>query len=295
MLVFSALVAGSFSLGGRIANEIDPIALTAVRFAIAGSIVAGIALALGQFNKSVLQSSWRYVVLGGLFSTYFVLMFEGLKTAHPVSAAAVFTLTPPMAALFGWWIMRQHTTLRILTALTMGAAGALWVIFQGRIEDLLAFRVGKGEMIYFVGCIAHALYIPLVPKLNRGEAVLPFACGTMVTGAILLGILGFSRIAATDWAALEPRVWWTLVYISIFASVASISLLQFASMKLKAAKVMAYTYLTPSWVLLWEIGLTGDLPPPVFIFGIVLTLVALAMLLASETPYASVDQRNAGN
>jgi hypothetical protein len=32
MLAFSALIAGSFSLGGQIANDIDPAALNAVRF-----------------------------------------------------------------------------------------------------------------------------------------------------------------------------------------------------------------------------------------------------------------------
>jgi hypothetical protein len=28
---------------------------------------------------------WRYLLLGGLFAVYFVTMFEGLKTAPPVS------------------------------------------------------------------------------------------------------------------------------------------------------------------------------------------------------------------
>ena len=35
-----------------------------------------------------------FVILGGLMGFYFVTMFEGLKTAPPVSLSAVFTLTP---------------------------------------------------------------------------------------------------------------------------------------------------------------------------------------------------------
>ena len=68
-------------------------------------------------------------MLGGLFAVYFVLMFEGLKTARPVSAAAVFTLTPVIAAGFGWLLLRQVTTGRMALALAIGAVGALWVIF----------------------------------------------------------------------------------------------------------------------------------------------------------------------
>ena len=279
MVAFSALVAGSFSFGGRIANQIDPMALTAVRFVLAALVVGLIAVATGQFTRAALRASWRYLLLGGLFGSYFVLMFEGLKTAHPVSTAAVFTLTPVMAAVFAWLIMGQVTNRRMAVALLFGAIGALWVIFRGNFAAFLAFDVGIGEMIFFVGCVAHALYIPLVPRLNRGEGVFAFALGTMVGGAILVGVFGASRIVATDWSALPVLVWAVLSYLVIFASVASISLIQFASMRLKAAKVMAYTYLIPTWVILWELVLAGDVPPLVMLPGVALTILALVMLL----------------
>ena len=279
MVAFSALVAGSFSFGGRIANEIDPMALTAVRFLLAALVVSVIAGFAGQLTREALRASWRYLLLGGLFGSYFVLMFEGLKTAHPVSTAAVFTLTPVMAAGFGWVIMGQVTNRRMALALLFGAVGALWVIFRGDLAAFLAFDIGVGEVIFFVGCIAHALYIPLVPRLNRGEGVFAFALGTMVGGAILVGTLGAPRIFQTDWVDLPVLVWAVLAYLVIFASVASISLIQFASMRLKAAKVMAYTYLIPSWVILWELALVRDVPPLVMLPGVGLTILALVMLL----------------
>ncbi len=42
---------------------------------------------------------------------------------------------------------------------------------------------------------------------------------------------------------------------------------------------MAYTYLTPSWVLLWELALGQPLPPPLVLAGMALTVAALALLL----------------
>lgn len=110
MLAFSALVAGSFSLGAMAAPLIDPAALTVPRFALAGALVGAAAVASGKIDRKALAAPWRYVVLGGLLAIYFVLMFEGLKTAAPVSAAAVFTLTPLMAAGFGWVVLRQKVT-----------------------------------------------------------------------------------------------------------------------------------------------------------------------------------------
>ena len=282
MLAFSALVAGSFSLGVMAANEIAPAALNAARFWLTAVLVGLVAWPMGAFKREAFRAPWRYAVLGGLFGGYFVLMFEGLKTAAPVSAAAVFTLIPIMSGIFGWFVLRQVTTRWMALALAIGATGALWVIFRADIGALLQFEIGRGEMIYFLGCIAHALYIPMVRKLNRGEPALVFTFGMLIGGAILLTAFGWREIAATDWAALPSVVWVTLAYLVVFASAATFVLLAFASLHLPSAKVMAYTYLTPSWVIAWEIALGNGVPPAVVLGGIALTVVALLMLLRNE-------------
>lgn len=282
MLTFSALVAGSFSLGSMAANEITPAALNAARFVLAACIIGAAVLAIGGMTRAALRAPWRYPLLGGLFAIYFVLMFEGLKTAAPVSMAAVFTLTPLISGLFGWLLLRQVTTPRMALALAIGGAGALWVIFRADLSALLAFEVGRGEVLFFFGCVAHALYTPLVRKLNRGEPAVVFTFGMLVAGAALLVIYGWGEIVATDWAALPPIVWITLVYISVFASAATFVLLQFATLHLPSAKVMAYTYLIPSWVIGWEVALGNGAPPALVFVGIAMTMIALAMLLRDE-------------
>ncbi|MDA0961974.1 MAG: DMT family transporter [Proteobacteria bacterium] len=284
MLAFSALVAGSFSLGSMAANEIAPAAINTARFAIAGVVIGVAAVLSGRLTRAAFRAPWRYLVLGGLFAVYFVLMFEGLKTANPVSAAAVFTLTPVMAAGFGWLLMRQITTRWMALALAIGASGALWVIFRADLEALLRFRIGAGEITYFWGCVAHAIYTPMVRRLNRGEPAVVFTFGMLLAGCAVLTLWGWSDIRATDWTALPPIVWITLFYIAIFASAATFVLLQFATLRLPSAKVMAFTYLTPSWVILWEIALGRGAPGALILGGVVLTVLALVMLLRDQDP-----------
>ena len=282
MLAFSALVAGSFSLGAMAAPLIDPAALTVPRFALAGALVGAAAVASGKIDRKALAAPWRYVVLGGLLAIYFVLMFEGLKSAAPVSAAAVFTLTPLMAAGFGWVVLRQKVTARMALALTIGAAGAVWVIFRGDLASAMRLQIGRGEWIYLWGCAAHALYAPMIRRLNRGEPAVVFTFGMMVAGLLLLCLYGWRAVMATDWANLPAIVWICLIYVSVAASALSFVLVQFATLRLPAAKVMAYTYLVPSWVLLWEIALGRPVPPAVVLVGVVLTIGALGLLLKDE-------------
>jgi len=282
MLAFSALVAGSFSLGALAANEIAPAALNAVRFWIAAAVLGAVAAATTGLPRRAFAAPWRYGVLGGLFGAYFWLMFEGLKTAPPVSAAAVFTLTPALAAGFGWLFLRQIATPRIAAALALGAAGALWVIFRADPAALLAFEVGRGEAIYFLGCVAHAAYTPLLKVFSRGEHPLVFSFAILVAGGTVLTVLGAPQLIATPWGALPPVVWIALIYVAVFASAATVFLIQIAARRLPAAKVMAYTYLTPSWVLVWEIALGNPVPPILVLGGVGLTVVALLLLLKDE-------------
>ncbi|MEM6372464.1 MAG: DMT family transporter [Pseudomonadota bacterium] len=282
MLAFSSLVAGSFSLGALAANEIAPAALNAVRFVIAALIIGVAVLATGGLPRGAMSAPWRYLVLGGLFAIYFVLMFEGLKTASPVSAAAVFTLTPLLSGVFGWLLLRQITTPRMALALAIGGSGALWVIFRADLSALLAFEVGRGEVIYFVGCVSHAIYTPMVRKLNRGEPAVVFTFGMLVAGALLLTVYGWSDIRGTPWLSLPGIVWITIIYVAVFASASTFVLLQFAAMRLPSAKVMAYTYLTPSWVILWELALGNGVPRVLVLGGVALTIVALLLLLRDD-------------
>lgn len=279
MLTFSALVAGSFSLGVLAAPHIDPGAMSVVRFILAGVLVGAAAVLPTGIPRSAWVAPWRYLVLGGLLGAYFVLMFEGLKTAPPVSAAAVFTLTPVMAAGFGWLFLRQRLTGRMAVALAIGGVGALWVIFRADPVAMARLEIGRGEVIYFIGCVAHAAYAPLVRKLNRGEPAVVFTFGMMVAGTGLLALYAWPAVLATDWAALPGIVWVTLVYVAVAASALTFVLLQYATLRLPAAKVMAYTYLVPSWVALWELVLHGLVQPGLVLVGVALTVLALALLL----------------
>lgn len=282
MLAFSALVAGSFSLGGLMANDIDPAVFNAARFWLAAVFVGVFAQMRGGFGRASFVAPWRYAVLGGLFGIYFVLMFEGLKTAPPVSAAAVFTLVPLMAAGFAFVLLRQVLTGRMTLALLIGALGALWVIFRADLAALLAFDVGRGEVIYFVGCASHAIYTPMVRRLNRGESAVTFTFGTVVAGGLLLSLYAGPDIVGTDWTNLPLLVWVALFYVAFFATAVTVVLLQFATLRLPSAKVMAYTYLVPTWVIVWEIGLGNGAPGALVLGGVALTVMALLLLLRDD-------------
>ncbi len=277
MLLFAAIISVSFTLGDLAAPHIAPSALTAARFLVGAAIIG--ALAAPRMRRAHFGAPWRYVAVGGLLAGYFILMFTALRLTDPVSTGAVFTLTPIMSAGFGWLLMRQVTTPAMALSLLLAGVGAVWVIFRGDADAIMGLRLGPGERIFVVGCAMHALYAPLGRMLNRGEPVLVYTFGGICGGLAVTLAWGWRDVIATDWTALPAIAWAAVVYLAVFATATTFFLVQYATLRLPSAKVMAYGYLVPSFVILWE-GLLGHgwVAPPVWL-GVVATVAALLVLL----------------
>ena len=280
MLLFATLISGSFSLGHVAAPHIDPGALTALRFLLASTVMLVVILAGPRDARTIrVAAPWRFLFLGVLLGGYFVLMFEALRLSDPVSLGAVFTMTPLMTAVFGWLLLGQRISPIVGVSLLTAAVGAIWVIFRGDLDALLAFDVGLGEWIFLIGCAGHALYIPMINVLNRGESGKLFTLWTVTGGFIAVGLYAVPAILATDWTALPSIVWITVCYLAVFASAVTFFLTRYAALRLPAAKVMAYGYLIPSIVIVLE-GLSGNgwVSLPVLV-GVAATMAALVMLV----------------
>lgn len=294
MLGFSAAVSGSFSLGAMVANDIHPGVMTVLRFAVSAVVLALLVSALPAagrgrsrgFARADFAAPWRYALLAALFGGYFVLMFEGLKTSDPVATGAVFTLLPLMAGLIAWPMLGQRLRPGVGAVLVLGAAGAVWVIFRGDPAAILRFDIGRGEAIYALGCVLHAVYTPLLRRVNRGESAMVTAALMSAAGAVLLAGIYWSALLATDWSALPALVWITLAYVAVLATAFTASAMQYAAQRLPASKVSAYTYATPVWVILWEIALGHGGPGLSVIPGIAVIVLALVLLLGrDEAPH----------
>lgn len=282
MLIMSFCIAGSFSLGAGIANLVSPDALITLRF-IAAAIFMGFVITLnGKAKRIHFAAPWRFLVLGAIFAIYFVTMFEALKVTEPISTSAVATLIPLMSAIFGYFLLKQITTKRMALALIIGACGALWVIFKADLNAFIRFDLGFGEFIFFFGAIAHALYTVLFRKFNRGEPVTVSTFGVMVGGAIALIFYSYENVLDTDWINLPIEFWLVLTYLVLITTSLTFFLVQFAALRLPSAKVMAYTYLVPSWVILWEWVMGNGLPNLETSIGVAITTLALLILLKNE-------------
>ncbi|MCB1517104.1 MAG: DMT family transporter [Hyphomicrobiaceae bacterium] len=278
MVLFAALIAGSFSLGRMALPYIEPVPLNAIRFIFAALIMGVIAFGLRREPVAVPQAPWRFLITGGLMAFYFVSMFIALTMTSPVATSAVFTLTPILTAFFGYFIVKQRLTGLMAISLLFAGLGSIWVIFRGDVNAILGFDIGQGELIYFAGCAAHAVYTPLLRRFNRGEPLVVLTLFNVAATAVWITIAALPDLMQIDFAALPPVVWLVLLYLAIFPTATTFFLVQFASVTLPASKVMAYGYLVPVFVIVYE-GLLGNGWVSVSVLaGALVTVLGLAVL-----------------
>lgn len=282
MLAFSLLVSVSFTIGALVANQIEPLAITAARFLLATIFIFAFFIVSSTASISDLKNPIRFLLLGGMISIYFVTMFEGLKTADPISMSAVFTFTPIMAGIFDRVLSNRRLSLTTWASVIFGGIGALWIIFDGKYSNFIGLKIGFGEALFFVGCAGHAFYAALIPRLNRGETPLAQSFGTLLAATLILAFVGGNDILSTFWLTLSQEVWLTMFYLAIFATAATFFLIQFAATRLSSLKVMAYTYAVPFWVTSLEILLGHSSISTVLLIGGSIIFISLVLLLINK-------------
>ncbi len=292
MIGFALLISGSFPIGTVISRQIDPVALTFMRFVLAASIL-GVSLFLrGKMQKQYFKKPWRFILLGACFSFYFVFMFEALKTASPVATSSIFTLLPFLALFLDFLIFRKRAGLRFIIYLLIGALGTSIVIFKGAFDNFLLLRLDYGEMVFFAGTVIHAAYAVLVPKMREGEPVGVVTFAVMVGAMIVLGVLFPNRILQTDWMNLGTEVYLSLLYLSIFASIFSLTLLTKASEHLSSGHFTAYTFSTPFWVAILDYNFLGNRLESYVFLGGAFILLSLVLLFVHSERLSEHSQQN---
>ena len=278
MLAFSALIAGSFTTGALAVPYIHPVPLNAVRFLLAAILMGAVAFGAARNRFALPLAPWRYGIMGALMAVYFVTMFIALTMTLPVATSAVYTLVPLMTAVTALLLVGQRSSPAVILSLVVAGLGAVVVIFRGDLDALLRFDVGRGELIYFVGCVAYAFYAPLLRRFSRGEPSLVQSFWTLLATAICIALSGIPDIVATDWLHLPPVVWWVVLYLAVGPTAICFFLIQFASLRLPAPKVIAYGYLTPAFVILFEAIAGHGLPDLAIIIGASVTVLGLIVL-----------------
>ena len=281
LLLCAVLVSGSFPVVAAISNDLDPIVLTLIRFALASVLFAPFIWYRYTLVVSFAALA-RYSLISASLVICFWSMFLALRYTTALNVSAIFTIVPGLAGIYAMVLNRESLGRRRLVALFLGIIGALWIIFRGDVALLADFSWNRGDLIFLVGCLFMGLYTPLVRLFHKGESMLQMSFWVMVTGTFWLLLLGGSRLMTVPWVDVSLRVWLGIGYLAVFSTIITFFLTQYALLFLGPTRVAAYSYLYPGLVLVLELCFGNVWPGIQILPGIVIVLAAMIVIQQME-------------
>ncbi len=275
MLLAAGLVSTSFTVGKSIAAGMDPAALTLVRFMAAALLFLPYIRSRHGLKLPDGKALLRYSIISLALTGFFWLMFLSLRSTTALNTGVIFTLVPGISSIYSAVLLRERLGKYRLMAMILATIGAVWVLFHGSLERLLAFDLNPGDLLFFCGCLLMALYTPLVKLLHRGEPMAIMTFWILVTGSGWLLLFSGYRLFAVPWTAINPQVWAGIAYLAVFCTIITFFLSQVATLYLGPTRVMAYSYLYPPFILALDWLFGHQLPPLQTLPGIGLIVAAM--------------------
>lgn len=283
MLLWALLIAASFSAAAQVSQAIDPILLTGLRLLFCALVFLPLLLFKGDTAMTA-RGLFGHAVLGLLLAVYFGSLFEALRYTSAVNTGTMFTLVPLLTLLFEAVLMPDSNLKQRVLPMLIAAAGAVLLVLKG---------AGPGELpslyavsVYGIGCLAMALYSPLSQRLKasslKGRGPVGMTFWNMLFGALfLLAFCGFSGGWRSASLLTVSDFWW-LIYLAVFATLATFWLLHRAIGVIAPSSVISYIYLSTMFLTSFHWLWLRQSPLPLEIIGALLVGVGMWTLLMSS-------------
>lgn len=282
MVVSALLVSTSFMVAQAISPLLDPVVITLIRFVLAVLFFAPYIAKKYGLHFPGWQACFRYALISAHLVGFFWLMFLALRVTSPLNTGAIFTTVPGISGIYSAILIHERLGIPRISALLLAMVGALWVIFEGDIQRLLALRYNLGDVFFFAGCLLMAAYTPLVKKLHRGEPMAIMTFWILITGALWLCIFSLFSLPSLPVMAIQSKVWFGIAYLAFFTTIITFFISQWATLHIGPTRVMAYSYLYPPCIVALEWIFHHKSPEWSTMLGIVVILPAM-ILVQKET------------
>ncbi|MFN9478891.1 MAG: DMT family transporter [Betaproteobacteria bacterium] len=284
LLVLPPLLwAGNAVAGRLLVGEASPLAVSALRWALALLLFAPFAWTALRTHWSALRAQWRTVAALGVLGVgcYNSFQYVALQTSTAVNTTLIAASTPVFVLASGALFFGE----RVRPAQWLGAAcsigGVLAVLARGEPGNLLRLSFVAGDLVMLAANATWTAYTWLLRKRRPQLPFAPFLTAQMVVG--LAAILPFTALeAGLGYGQVQPTatVAVVLLYMAIFPSIVAYYAWDRGIARVGAVIPVYFANLTPVFAALLSTLLLGEAPHAYHFAG--LGLIVLGIHLASR-------------
>lgn len=218
------LWAGNAVVGRALVGTVPPMALSAIRWAIALMLLLPFATRLWRRPQDI-RERWPYLALIGILGvgTYNSLQYLALQTSTPINVTLILSSMPLWMLLFGILFYREHPTRQQIAGALLSLAGVALVISRGDLKVLLDLHLLPGDLLMLVAVALWAWYSWLLarpPAHMRGEARPDWGWAELLVVQMIFGTVWAAGAAGVEALVSPAQIHWSPMVVLALAYVA---------------------------------------------------------------------------
>lgn len=281
LLLWVSLMASSFVVSEQLLPFANPVASTGLRFILATLMM--FALVKGApFKLLTRKILLHYSLISVCLVLFFLGLFEALKTTTALKTSVIYTLLPLFSVILAYLTLKVVTPPKLIIAFIIGSFGAIWVLIAFTQQAFSIEQWQLGDSIFLGACCFLAMHVILIKKWTSDVPPTLGAFYIMLLGSILLlpFLLLFGDLSNVAWQ--QKEFWQTLLYLTVFTTMATFMLQQYLLKKVGPNRLLAFTYLIPTLVIIPQ-GIENIYTLHNVLPGILMTVLALYVISKKPT------------
>lgn len=275
-----------------ISGALEPIAFTALRFALAAVILLPLLRSLTPAERAVSSSDrWKIIGLGLIGnSLYQVFFITGLANTLPTNAALILATPPIFIALIGAVLKLEKLTWLAWLGILLSFGGITLVILGNAPTETISSAPHPlfGDLMTLGAAIMWALYTLLAAPVLKRHAPLKLTALTVSVGAVPLLVIATPAFLTTDWSSVGVNVWLGVLYCGGMAIALGYIMWNRSVQQVGAARTAVYSNLTPVLVALIAWLVRGDPVTGYHVVGAIIILTGITLTRLGRRPRAQM-------
>jgi drug/metabolite transporter (DMT)-like permease len=292
LLAFAIIyfVWGSTFLAIRVGvHEVPPFLFAAMRFLVAGGVLAGWMLAKGERIPSGRQ--WGSILLIALLIFVFdygLLFWAEQRVPSGVAAVMMATIPVFMALSEIIFLGTQRLTIRLAFALLVGIGGVA-VLMSHSLNLGGAAIDTTGAVALIVGSLSWSVASVLTRRLPLPESKVMSSGAQMLTGGVLLAVVAaaLGEFGRFHPASVSRGAWFALLYLIVAGSIVGFTAYVWLIHHESPTKVGTYAYVNPVVAVLLGYFVGGEALGLRTILGTAFVLISVVVITTAGVKKAA--------
>jgi len=170
--------------------------------------------------------------------------FKGLQYTTPINGSVIMVTTPIIVLVLSAIIFREKITKLKVLGIFAGLSGALILSVYNR-STSTGDQILLGNFLVLVNAASYSYYLILIKKLTNKYHPYTFIKWLFLFGILFVLPFGYNELVVVNWSSFTPYIWFSALFVVVFATFATYLLNPIALRNLSATTVSTFVYIQP--------------------------------------------------